>query len=164
MFLTPSFGEGSRERTRHDMRVTNYQLPNPTRHYLVSGRSDKIASKPLNVTKYGLTDKMIILDGVKDSVIQINNETLKTSKTKAQFEFSGEYFKDYFYDNVYMYSKNKGEVTVSKINIDDGTANKIAQLTDIYQPLNIKVINDKVFFTVLDENKFNRIIEVKNKQ
>lgn len=123
--------------------------------------SDKIASKPLNVKSFGLSDKIIVMDGVKDSVFQIQYSTSEETKSKAKFIFSGDYFKDYFYDNVYMFSNNRGEVTVSKINTEEGTSMEIAQLTGIHQPRNIKVMNDKIFFTVLDENKFNRIIEVK---
>ncbi|PWH86646.1 hypothetical protein [Brumimicrobium oceani] len=124
--------------------------------------SEKIASKPLNVKSYGLSEKIIVLDGVKDSVFQIQYSTLEEDKSKAKFELSGEYFKDYFYDEVYMYSNEKGEITVSKINPTKGTSTNISQLTGIHEPRNIKVLNNKVFFTVLDKNQFNRIVQVKN--
>ncbi|RYM31502.1 hypothetical protein ERX46_16485 [Brumimicrobium glaciale] len=123
--------------------------------------SNKIASIPLNVKSYGLKENIIVLDGVRDSVFQIDNETFKTKEAKAHFSLSGDYFKDFFYDNIYMYSSHKGGIVVSKINIVEGTSSEIAQLSDIRKPKNIKVLNDKVFFTVLDDNRYNRIIEVK---
>lgn len=70
-------------------------------------------------------------------------------------------FQRLFYDNIYMYSNRAKGISILKINIEDGTSTEIAQLTDIRKPRNIKVMNDKVFFTVLDENSYNRIIEVK---
>jgi hypothetical protein len=124
------------------------------------GWSDKIASKPLNVKTYGLNEEIIILDGVNDSIVKIRNEDLNTEKIKTQFTFSGDYFHDYFYDKLYMFSDEKGGIIVSKINTDDGTLKEITQIADIRQPRNIKVMNDSVYFTVLDENGFNRIVKV----
>jgi hypothetical protein len=123
--------------------------------------SEKIASKPLNVKSFGLKNKIIVLDAIRDSIFQINNNTFASNETKAQCILSGDYFKDYFYDNIYMYSNRAKGISILKINIEDGTSTEIAQLTDIRKPRNIKVMNDKVFFTVLDENSYNRIIEVK---
>lgn len=123
--------------------------------------SDKIASKPLNVTAFGLQNNIIVLDGVRDSVFQINNQTFSTKEVEAKFEFTGQYFKDYFYDNIYMYTQDRDGIIVSKINIEDGTTTQIAQLAGMRQPRNIKVINDKVYFTKLDDSQYNRIVEVK---
>jgi hypothetical protein len=124
--------------------------------------SDKIASSPLNVKAFGLNDEIIILNGVRDSIVKIDNETLNLQKVKTKFSLTGEYYHDYFYDDLYMFYDDKKGTIVSKIDTDNGTLNKIIQITDIRQPRNVKVINNKVFFTVLDENGFNRIIKVNN--
>ncbi|RFC54703.1 hypothetical protein [Brumimicrobium aurantiacum] len=124
--------------------------------------SDKIASKPLDVSAHGLQDKIIILDAVRDSIFQIDNHDFTTKEVEAKFEFTGTYFKDYFYDNIYMYTNVKGEILISKINVEDGTSSKIAKLPNMRQPRNIKVINDKVYFTKLEESRYNRIVTVKN--
>ncbi|WP_107039196.1 hypothetical protein [Brumimicrobium mesophilum] len=129
--------------------------------FVMTSWSDNIASQPLDVLSFGLNDNIVVLDGVRDSIFQIDNETFSLKKNSAKFSFSGEYFKDYFYDNIYMYTKDKQGVIVSKINLEDGTITNIAQLSDMRQPRNIKVINDKVYFTKLDESQYNRIVEVK---
>jgi len=123
--------------------------------------SDKITSKPINVQSFGLMNQLLVLNGENDSIIHINYENLNVIKAiPSKAHLTGDYFFDYFYDQIYMITDTKGIKQVYKLNVNTGESSLIADLSEIHQPRNIKVINDQVYFLVLDKNGFNRLVKV----
>lgn len=122
--------------------------------------SDKIASKPLNLSSYSLLDELIILNGEVDSIIKIDYNSLKIIKeTSTKRSLTGNYFHDYYYNNIYMIEDVKGTKQVYKIDIETGELELIADLSDIHHPRNIKIINDEVYLLFLDKSGFNSLLK-----
>lgn len=129
---------------------------------LMTAWSDKIASKKLKLSSFDLIDFLLIINAEANSFYVINDIRLNKRKTiQVDFKLTGDYFHDYFYNNIYMFDKEDETTVVYKLNVADGSRKKIEVLPKGVHPRNIKVINDKVYFTVLDENQYTRLIRVK---
>jgi len=135
---------------------------NPNKEIMgMTSWSDKITSNPLSIETFGLIDQLVILNGENDSITHISYENLKISKEIAsKTHLTGDYFFDYFYNQIYMIADKKGTKQIFKIDINTGDTKLIADLSEIHQPRNIKVINDQVYFLVLDKSGYNRLLKV----
>lgn len=122
----------------------------------------KITALPLKVSAFGMLDNLVILDNVKNNILQLDYETFEIVHTSVpQFELSRHYYFDYFYDALYTYAIKKGITEVFKIDIGTGETISIAQLTDVLLPRNIKVSNKWVYFTVLDSDGYNKLLKAR---
>jgi hypothetical protein len=127
--------------------------------------SDKIASKKLKINTFDLLEYLVILNAETNSMHIINKaeiEKLKISKViNFDFSLTNNYFLDYFYDNLFMFDREEHKTVVYRLDIEKGSRQKIAQITDFKHPENIKVIDNKVYFSILDENQYTRVLRVK---
>ena len=122
---------------------------------------ETIVSKPLNVTAFGMLNNLVVLDGVKDSIILINHKNNEIKEqVNANFKMTNNYFLDYFHDKLYMISNEKSGMEIYKINIASGTTEFITKIKSIHHPRNIKVSNNHVYFTAMEENGFNRLYKL----
>ena len=121
-----------------------------------------VMSLPLKVSAFGMLDNLVILDNVKNSILQLNYETFEIVHTAVpKFDLSRHFYFDYFYDALYTYIVKKGITDIFKVDIDTGEAISIAQLTDVLLPRNIKISNNWTYFTVLDSDGYNKLLKVR---
>lgn len=120
----------------------------------------KIISRPINVCAFGMLDNLLVLDGFKKELLLINYNDFSIKSVIPTFDFSGHFYHDYFFDEVYTYTK-KGSITVNKIDINTGKLTDAIELSDILLPRNIKVSNGWVYFLVLDESGYNKLLKTR---
>ncbi|RFC54249.1 hypothetical protein [Brumimicrobium aurantiacum] len=123
--------------------------------------SDKITSKPINIKAFGLLESLIVLNSECDSIIHLDYGNLAIKEEiPTKSNLSGDYYFDYFYNQIFIIETKNGKKEVYALNISNGKSKLIADLSEIYQPRNIKIMNNKVYFLVLDKSGFNRLLSV----
>ncbi len=122
----------------------------------------KVMALPLKVSAFGMLDQLVILDNVENKILQMDYSTCQiVHSVTPEFELSRHYYFDYFHDALYTFTEKKGITEVFQIDINTGEAISIAQLTDVLLPRNIKVSNKWVYFTLLDEDGYNKVLKAK---
>lgn len=117
-----------------------------------------IIARPINVYAYGMLNGIVVVDGFKKELSVINYQDFSTYSITTKFDCSGNFYYDYFFDELYTYTK-KGSISVNKIDVKTGELTSSVELSDILLPRNIKISNGWVYFLVLDESGYNRLFK-----
>lgn len=121
----------------------------------------KIRAVELNINAFRKNNNLIVFDQFSDSIHVFNDQNNQMISRTYPFEKGSKVFdviQDRFNSTFYEQKIEKGVYTLTSLNhvFENGSPNKQITISEIPFATNMKVFNDWVYFTVL-ENNFNRL-------